>query len=565
MPRLPRILAATALGALLAAPLAGPVAAETTLKIVLINDLGSLDPVQSTAAFVRNHGFMVYDQLFALDSKGEAQPQMVGRFERSPDGMAWKFTLREGLAFHDGAPVRAADAVASIRRWAQRDVVGKALAAATARLEVVDDRTFSLALARPFALVTEALARPTASALFVMPERLAATPATTAITDATGSGPFVFQRAEWRSGDRAVYRKNPAYKPRSEPADGLAGGKRVLVDRLEWIAMPDAATAAAALQAGEIDFIEQPSPDVIPLLERNRNVRMFALNPAGFMVWLRPNHAVAPFDNPKARQALLHMVNQQENLQAAGVRPSEQVPYCPSYFLCGTPLESHAGAEGLREADPARSRALLREAGYDGRKVVFLNATDSPINNAVTLTMAAAMQRGGLTMDVPAMDWATVTQRRNKKEPQDQGGWNLFVTVANVLDAQNPLTNLYLASPCEVAWPAGPAMPSSSGCGGPGGRSRTRRSGRRSWMPCMRGPTRCCPTSMPGSSAPWRRTGRMWRGCGRPRSRSSGASRRSREKAGEKVFSPDPSSMSVSRHSLRGACCPPRPATAAVP
>ena len=452
LPRLPRLVATAALGALLA----GPVAAETTLKVVLINDLGSLDPVQSTAAFVRNHGFMVYDQLFALDSKGEAQPQMVERFDRSPDGISWRFTLRDGLAFHDGTPVRAADAVASIRRWAQRDVVGKALAAATASLEVVDDRTFSLTLSRPFALVTEALARPTASALFVMPERLAATPATTAITDATGSGPFVFQRAEWRSGDRAVYRRNPAYKPRPEPADGLAGGKRVLVDRLEWIAMPDASTAAAALQAGEIDFIEQPSPDVIPLLERNRNVRMFALNPAGFMVWLRPNHAVAPFDNPKARQALLHMVNQQENLQAAGVRPSEQVAWCPSYFLCGTPLESHAGAEGLREADPARSRALLQEAGYDGRKVVFLNATDSPINNAVTLTMAAAMQRGGLTMDVPAMDWATVTQRRNRREPQDQGGWNLFVTVANVLDAQNPLTNLYLASPCEgglAGWP----------------------------------------------------------------------------------------------------------------
>ena len=64
MPRLPRILASAALGALLA----GQALAETTLKVVLINDLGSLDPVQSTAAFVRNHGFMVYDQLFALDS-----------------------------------------------------------------------------------------------------------------------------------------------------------------------------------------------------------------------------------------------------------------------------------------------------------------------------------------------------------------------------------------------------------------------------------------------------------------------------------------------------------------
>ncbi|MDO9711528.1 ABC transporter substrate-binding protein [Paracraurococcus lichenis] len=452
LPRPARLLAAAALSALLALP----AAAETTLKVVLINDLTSLDPVQSTAAFVRNHGFMVYDQLFALDSKGEAQPQMVERFERSADGMAWRFTLRDGLAFHDGAPVRAADAVASIRRWAQRDVVGRALAAATASLEVVDEKTFSLTLARPFALVTEALARPTASALFVMPERLAQTPATTAVTDATGSGPFIFRAAEWRAGDRAVYLRNPAYRPRPEAPDGLAGGKVVKIDRLEWLAMPDAATAGAALQNGEVDFIEQPSPDLVPVLERNRGIRLFALNPTGFMVWLRPNHAIPPFDNPKARQALLHMVNQQENLQAAGIRPSEQVPWCPAYFLCGTPLESQASAEGLREADPAKARALLREAGYDGRKVVFLNATDSPINNAVTLTMAQAMQRGGLAMDVPAMDWATVTQRRNKREPVEQGGWNLFVTVANVLDAQNPLTNLYLASPCQgglAGWP----------------------------------------------------------------------------------------------------------------
>ncbi|NOG69412.1 ABC transporter substrate-binding protein [Roseicella sp. DB1501] len=455
-----RRIAGAGLAALLAGLAAAPGAAQdrpgATLRVVLINDLGSLDPVQSTAAFVRNHGFMVYDQLFALDSKGEAQPQMVERFERSADGMRWRFTLREGLVFHDGAPVRAADAVASIRRWAQRDVVGKALAAATASLEVADERSFTLTLAQPFALVKEALARPTASALFVMPERLAQTPASTAITDATGSGPFIFEAKEWRAGDRAVYRRNPAYRPRPEPPDGLAGGKVVKVERLEWLSMPDAATAAAALQSGEIDVIEQPSPDVIPLLERARGIRLFALNPVGYMIWLRPNHLVPPFNDPKARQALLHLVNQQEVLQAAGIRPSEQVPYCPSYFLCGTPLESHAGAAGLREADPARAAALLREAGYDGRKVVFLNATDSPINNAATLTMAAALQRGGLAMDVPAMDWATLTQRRNRREPQEQGGWNLFVTVANVLDAQDPLSNLYLASPCEgglAGWP----------------------------------------------------------------------------------------------------------------
>jgi len=253
-----------------------------------------------------------------------------------------------------------------------------------------------------------------------------------------------------------VYLRNPAYKPRPEPADGLAGGKVAMVERIEWRAIPDQATAAAALQSGEIDLIEQPSPDILPTLERNPQIRTMALNPIGSMVWLRLNHTQPPFDNPKVRQALLFLVNQKENLDAAGIRPSEQVPYCPAYFLCGTPLESSAGAMGLREADIARAQALLKEGGYAGQKVVFLNAADSPINNAVTLTMAEAFRKGGLNMDVVTTDWATLTQRRNKREPIDQGGWNIFVTVANVLDGGSPLTNLYLASPCQgglAGWP----------------------------------------------------------------------------------------------------------------
>jgi peptide/nickel transport system substrate-binding protein len=451
------IMAAATLAMLAApnpAPAQQPAAPSGTLRVVLVNALASVDPVVTTAAFVRNHGFFVYDQLFGLDSRGEAQPQMVERFDVSPDRMTYRFTLREGLAFHDGQPVRAADAVASIRRWGQRDIAGRALMGATGSLAVVDDRTFTLQLARPFGLVTEALARPTASALFVVPERVAATPANTAFTDATGSGPFIFRQQEFLPGERAVYVRNPAYRPRSEPADGLAGGKVVMLERVEWLGISDPATAAAALQSGEIDFLEQPTPDVLPTLARNRNIATFALNPVGSMVWLRPNHTQPPFNNPAARQALLYLVNQQENLQAIGVPPTEQVPYCPAYFLCGTPLESTAGAQGLREVNLDRARALLREAGYNGERVVFLNATDSPINNAVTLTMAENMRRAGLNMDVVAMDWATLSQRRNRREGVEQGGWNLFVTVANVLDAQNPLVNVYLGAPCQNA-PAG--------------------------------------------------------------------------------------------------------------
>lgn len=457
---LSRLAAAVTLGAAISATLAAaPATAQApapsqTLRVVLINDLTAIDPVLSQAAFVRNHGFFVYDQLFAFDSEGKPKPQMVDSYTASPDGLRYSFTLRDGLAFHDGQSVRAADAVASIKRWAQRDIVGRALAAATASMDVVDDKTFTLTLSRPFALVLEALARPTGSALFVMPERVANTPANVAITDPTGSGPFTFSTSDWRAGDRAIYRRNPAYRPRAEAPDGLAGGKVVKVGMVEWLAMPDPATAAAALQNGEIDFIEQPTPDVVPTLERNRQVRTMAYNPVGFQVWLRLNHTQPPFNDPRARQALLHIINQQDVLDGMGVRPSEQIPNCPAFFFCGTPLESRAGSTGLGAPNLDQARALLREAGYNGAKVVFLNASDSPLNNASTLVMADAMQRAGLNMDVPSMDWGTVTQRRNRREAPEAGGWNLFVTVANVLDGQNPLTNQYLASMGDAA-PAG--------------------------------------------------------------------------------------------------------------
>jgi peptide/nickel transport system substrate-binding protein len=430
--------------------------AETTLRMVGVSPLTSLDPVILTAAFIRNHGFLVYDQLFALDANGKPQPEMVGATSVSADGLSYTFTLRDGLLFHDGATVRAADAVASIRRWEQRDVVGKALAAVTASLDVQDAHSFTLRLSHPFGLVLQALARPTASALFVMPERIATTPASTAITDATGSGPFIFEAASWRAGDRAVYRRNPAYVPRTEPQDGLAGGKVVKIDRLEWLSIPDASTAVGALKNGEIDYLEQPSPDLIGTLSGDPAIKLMAVNPVGFEIWVRINHAVPPFNDPRAREALLYLIDQEENLQAAGIHASEQVPYCGAYFLCGTPLETEAGAKGLRAVDIPRAKELLKQAGYDGRRVVFLNATDLPVNNAATLTVAEHMKQAGINVDTPAMDWATLTQRRGKKDPVDQGGWNLFITIANVLDAGNPLTDLYLASPCEgglAGWP----------------------------------------------------------------------------------------------------------------
>ena len=425
--------------------------ADKVLRVVLAVDMRGIDPVFNTAAYAAYHGFLVYDQLFALDSRGKPQPQMVDTWEVSPDRKAWKFRLRNGLKFHDGSPVRAADAVASILRWKDRDVVGKALFSAGARLEAVDDLAFTLELRDPFGLVLEAFAKPLSNALFVMPEAVAKTPAATQISSAVGSGPFIFVKDEWRPGSKAVYARNPDYVPRQEKPDGLAGGKVARVDRVEWLSMPDPTTAISALGAGEIDYLQNPAMDTYPVLKANPKVRFVTVDPTGSMVWIRPNHLQPPFNNQKARLALLHTIDQAAIVQAIGAGPENARGFCGSFFMCGTPLETRAGTAGLDKPDLEKARTLLRESGYDGRPVVFMQPSDLAANFNATVVVADGMRKAGFKVDVQPLDWGTLSQRRANKGPVDannKGGWNLFITVATALDASTPLTNVYLATPC---------------------------------------------------------------------------------------------------------------------
>lgn len=422
--------------------------ADKVLKVVLAVDMRGIDPVFNTAAYAAYHGYLVYDQLFALDSRGKPQPQMVDAWEVSPDRKAWKFRLRSGLKFHDGSPVRANDATASILRWKDRDVVGKALFSAGAKVEAVDDLTFTLELSDSFGLVLDALAKPLSNALFVMPEAVARTPATAQISSAVGSGPFIFVKEEWRPGSKAVYVRNPDYAARPEKPDGLAGGKVAKVDRVEWLSMPDQNTAISALGAGEIDYLQNPAMDTYPVLKANPKVRFVTVDPTGSMIWIRPNHLQPPFDNPKARLALLHTIDQTAILQAIGAPAENTRPFCGSFFMCGTPMETRAGTAGLEKPDLEKAKALLKESGYDGRTVLFMQPSDLAANFNATVVVAEGMRKAGFKVEIQPLDWGTLSQRRNNKGPMDKGGWNLFITVATALDASTPLTNPYLATPC---------------------------------------------------------------------------------------------------------------------
>ncbi|MDB5945414.1 MAG: h16 [Ramlibacter sp.] len=452
-----RSLAALASAVLIAAAGFGaaPVLAQTkTLKVVAHADLKILDPSFTTAYISRNFGYMVYDTLFAQDSRGQPKPQMVEKYSASKDGLNWSFTLRPGLKFSDGSPVTSADAVASLQRWGARDSIGRAMGTAGAEWKAVDARNFTLTLKEPFGLVLDGLAKPSGFPPVIMPERLAKMPATSPLPEVLGSGPFMFKRDEWVPGNKAVFVKNPHYVARSEAPDGLSGSKKPKFDRVEWLYLPDANSATAALKKGEVDLIEQVPPDYITPLRTDKNIKVGAAGSwQGFLVM---NQLHPPFNNPKARQAVLHAVSQERFTAAMGYPLDMRVTYCATYFICGSPNETSAGAEPFRKPDLAKAKQLLAESGYKGEKIVVLVPSDVTYLNAEALMTVQTLRSIGMNVDAQNMDWASIGARRAKKEAPEAGGWNVYVTVAGEFDVNSPITNAYLSPSCGNSLPGWP-------------------------------------------------------------------------------------------------------------
>ncbi len=427
-------------------------AQQKVLKFIPQADLRILDPIATTAYITRNHGYMVYDTLFAIDEKFQVKPQMVDKHEVSKDGLTYTFTLRAGLKFHDGAPVKSADCIASIERWAKRDALGQKLAEATESWKAVNDKTFTLKLKTPFPLTLDALAKPSSNVPFIMPERIAKTDAFKNIDDPTGSGPFKMVKAEWVPGNKVVYVKNTDYVPRKEPPSWASGGKVVKVDRVEWIYIPDSATAAAALNAGEADIWEQMPPDLIPLLSKNKQITVKNIDPLGSMGMIRFNFLHPPFNNEKLRRAVLYAVDQNDYVIGIAGDKKNGKP-CYSYFTCGTPLASEVGAEPLKgKRDFEKAKRLVKESGYKGEKVVIIDATDQPIVHSQSLLTLENLKKIGINAEIQAGDWGTLITRRAVKEPSDKGGWNIFHTWLVGPDMVNPAVNFPIRGTGEKAW-----------------------------------------------------------------------------------------------------------------
>jgi peptide/nickel transport system substrate-binding protein len=423
------------------------------LRFVPQANLSSLDAVAGTQYVVRNASLLVWDTLYGVNSKLEPQPQMAEGHDVDAEFKTWTFRLRPGLKFHDGEPVLARDCVASLRRWMVRDTMGQQITKQLDALEAVDDRTVRFRLNQPFPKMLFAVGKGNAPIAEIMPERIAKTDPFKLITEYVGSGPMRFSVKDWVPGSQAVFERFEAYQPRPEPGDWLAGGKRVAFDRIEWIIMPDPATAAAALQNGEVDWWENPIPDLVPLLKQNGDIAVDIADSLGNIGDMRLNHLWPPFDDVRARQAAMMAVNQADFMRAVVGDDEMLWKRSASFFTPGTPLYTEAGGDLLKgPRDYAAAKTMLESSGYKGEKVVMLVATDIGITKAEGDVAADALAKAGFNVDYQALDWGTVGARRARMDPPSKGGWNVFFTWHAGADCINPAPYTALDASGKTAW-----------------------------------------------------------------------------------------------------------------
>ena len=452
-------LAASA-AATIAPALARPAIAQgdaRVLRFVPQADLASPDPVWTSTVVAANHGLMVWDTLFGVDGSLTPRLQMLEGYTLSDDKLTWTMKLRDGLLFHDGEPVRSVDCITSINRWAKRNGFGQRMTTQLAEMKVVDDKSFVIRLTKPFPHLPYALGE---SPCYIMPERIAKTDAFQQIKEYVGSGPYQFLPKEWVSGSGAAWARFDKYVPRQEKADLFSGGKVAHFDRVQWTTMPDPATKAAALQSGEVDWVEQPLIDLLPMLRKSPGVVVEALDPVGVVAIIGVNHTQPPFDNRKLLQAILPAVDEREFMSAVVGDQMDLAKTDVGFFTLGTPLANDAGMEVLTgPRNIALAKKLVSESGYKGEPILLMSPSDQPALQAMAQVTDSLFKSIGLNSQYTSMDWGTLVSRRASHAPASEGGWNAFCTTWTGLTLSEPGSSYPLRGNGKAGWFGWPEDP----------------------------------------------------------------------------------------------------------
>jgi peptide/nickel transport system substrate-binding protein len=449
--------------ATLAAPSLARAQRPSTLKFVPYTDLPALDPVVTGNYAVRNHALMVFDTLYGVDDELTPQPQMVEGHTIDDNGRIWTLKLRDGLRFHDNAPVLARDVVASIRRWGARDVLGGIVMQIASEFATPDDRTVRIRLKVPFPLLPYAFGKSVGNVLCIMPERLARTDPGRAISEVVGSGPFRYLAGERLPGARNVYSRFDGYVPRPGGVTSrLAGPKIVHFDRVEWLTMPDPAAAVAALRRRDVDWVEAPPLGALPDLRSRPDIATPILDSSGDFRFIRLNHLNPPFDKPAVRRAALAAISQSEVLTAVSGSDKNLWRAGVGFFAPDSAMASTMGMDAVKDPpDLPRARKLLHDSGYGGERTVMLVPDSIPMLKTAGQVVVEAWRKIGMNAEFQALEIPAVLQTLRSQAPVEQGGWSASTDAyAGAAAADPALINEMRAAgrAGPIGWPDSPHL-----------------------------------------------------------------------------------------------------------
>ncbi|MSQ25153.1 MAG: hypothetical protein EXR49_02600 [Dehalococcoidia bacterium] len=398
-----------------------------TLLYVPPADLRGLDPIGQSYFIADYHAQMIYDFPIALDDNNVPQVQMLDSWQTSADGMTYTFKLRAGLRFHDGRAVEAEDVMLSARRFTAKNTYGVLLGRAAEGWSTVDATTFQLKLKAPFGLVLYGMAAPGSVPLPAMPREEAKLGPNDTAPAKIGSGPFKF--VDWKVGDRVIYERFDGYSPRNEAASGYTGGKRVFLDRVEWRIITDGNTKIAALETGQVDFVDWGPPELFDRVKNHSKITTF-LDRMGTFNFIYFNKLVPPFNDVRARQALQLAADQKAFLLTA--YPEDQSSPCAAIFGCKQAWESTAGAITKPSLDEAKK---LWAQAYKGEKIIMLTQGERPEYYNPSLLTQQILKQLGATVQMFVTDTPTQSALVRNRPATEKGEWNIgHLASINYLD-----------------------------------------------------------------------------------------------------------------------------------
>lgn len=397
-----------------------------TFKIVGSGGLKSFDPLWTTASGTGQVADTILEGLLGTRVDYGKGPLTIVSWEQSPDLLTWTLKIRDGLTFHDGRSLTATDVVGTLNRQRNRAVAlrlvwGEFGPENFADFITVDDNTtFTMHLNEPTAFALDALANFQGFAPRVVHKEWQDTPVEeSGAGKPIGHGPFMFD--SWTPGAGWTAVRFEDYSPSEFPADGTSGAQIPYMDKVEWIQIDDQTTRVAALQVGEVDFVQEFPAELLDRLRRDPTIQFIDSPP--FRLIGHFNHTLPPFNNRAARQAFVMAYENEKALKLA-TGDDQFWRACGSLIRCGTTWESDAGAAGRYNVqDYDGAIALLKEAGLFGHKVVLTDPTDRQPAHAAATISREVLTDLGFDVDFQVMDWATQSAVR-----ADPDAWNIFHT-----------------------------------------------------------------------------------------------------------------------------------------